>query len=324
MAKDGIDLDKVLTNRYKKLGLTLNASTTQLDEGIQIFAERKNMAPPCYADLGKSSKDIFNKGYNTGVVKLDCKTTTKSGIGFTVSGTSNNETNKVNASLETKYKWNKYGLTFTEKWTTDNILNTEISMEDQMLKGMKLGIASSFTPQSGKKSGKFKATYKHDYLVLDTDVDFNIAGPILNACAVLGFEGWLAGYQMAFDSGKGKLTKSNFAVGYSVGDFTVHSNVNDGQEFGGSIYQRVNSQLETGIQLAWQAGSNNTRFGLGCKYQLDRDASFRAKINNSSQIGLGYTQKLRDGVEITLSGLIEGANINSGGHKLGLGVNLEA
>ena len=48
---------------------------------------------------------------------------------------------------------------------------------------------------------------------------------------------------------------------------------NDGTEFGGSIYQKVNCHLETAINLAWTAGSNNTRFGIGAKYQLDKDAS---------------------------------------------------
>lgn len=75
---------------------------------------------------------------------------------------------------------------------------------------------------------------------------------------------------------------------------TVYSS-DDGQEFGGSIYQKVSPQLETGIQLSWSAGSNNTRFAIGAKYDLDKDASVRAKVNNASQIGLGYQQKLRDG-----------------------------
>ena len=31
---------------------------------------------------------------------------------------------------------------------------------------------------------------------------------------------------------------------------------------------------------------------------------FRAKINNKSELGLGYQQKLRDGVTLTLSSLV--------------------
>ena len=34
---------------------------------------------------------------------------------------------------------------------------------------------------------------------------------------------------MAFDTSKSQLTKNNFAIGYTTGDFTLHTNVNDGQ-----------------------------------------------------------------------------------------------
>lgn len=95
--------------------------------------------------------------------------------------------------------------------------------------------------------------------------------------------------------------------------------------------------------MAWSSGSSNTRFGIGAKYDLDRDASIRAKVNNTSQIGLGYQQRLRDGkiliiivlhvfifsafylgITLTLSALIDGKNFNSGGHKIGLALELEA
>ena len=99
---------------------------------------------------------------------------------------------------------------------------------------------------------------------------------------------------------------------------------NDGQEFGGSLFQKVNPNLETGVQLAWTAGSNATRFGWGCKYHLDAGSSVRAKINNASQLNLGYQQKLREGVTVTLSTLIDVKNFNQGGHKLGLALELEA
>lgn len=39
----------------------------------------------------------------------------------------------MSGSLETKYKWSEYGLTFTEKWNTDNTLGTEIAIEDQVI-----------------------------------------------------------------------------------------------------------------------------------------------------------------------------------------------
>ena len=82
--------------------------------------------------------------------------------------------------------------------------------------------------------------------------------------------------------------------------------------------------MECGVQLSWATGGNNTKFGIGAKYQLDADACVRAKVNNASQVGLGYQQKLRDGITLLLSTLIDGKNFNAGGHKIGVALELEA
>jgi len=278
--------------------------------------------PPTYADLGKSAKDIFNKGYGFGVVKLDLKTKSQNGVmEFNTSGSSNTDTGKAAGSIETKYKMSELGLTFNHKWNTDNTLAAEVTVEDQLTKGLKVAVDTSFVPNTGKKSGKLKTGYKRDYLNMGCDIDFE--GPIVHAAAVVGLEGWLAGYQMAFDTAKSKLAQNNFSLGYRAEDFQLHANVNDGTEFGGSIYQKVNDQLETAVTLAWTAGSNNTRFGIAGKYQLDKDSSVSAKVNNASLVGIGYTQSLRAGVKVTLSALIDGKNFNAGGHKVGMGFELE-
>jgi len=280
--------------------------------------------PPPYSDLGKSARDLFSKGFNYGSYKMELKTKTATGVEFTTSGSQNHDSGKNNGTLETKYKWKDYGLTFQEKWNTDNTIATEITIEDQLAKGLKLSFDTQFAPQTGKKSGRIKTSYKQDHINLNADVDFDFAGPTVHGAGVLGYNGWLAGYQMTFDTAKSKLTKNNFAVGFAADDFTLHTSVNDGSEFGGSYHQKVNDELETGVQLSWTAGSNATRFGLAAKYTPDRDTTIRAKINNSSQIGLSYQQKIRDGVTLTLSSLLEGKNFNAGGHKVGLGLDLEA
>lgn len=107
------------------------------------------MSPPPYPDLGKRAKDVFNKGYHFGLIKLDCKTKTGGGVEFSTGGTSNQETGKVAGTLETKYNVKDYGVTFTEKWNTDNTLGTEIAVQDQLLKGLKLSADVNFSPQTG-------------------------------------------------------------------------------------------------------------------------------------------------------------------------------
>ncbi|XP_065756087.1 voltage-dependent anion-selective channel protein 3 isoform X10 [Phocoena phocoena] len=203
---------------------------------------------PTYCDLGKAAKDVFNKGYGFGMVKIDLRTKSCSGVEFSTSGHAYTDTGKASGNLETKYKICNYGLTFTQKWNTDNTLGTEVSLENKLAEGLKLTLDTIFVPNTG----------------------------------------------------------------------------NDGTEFGGSIYQKVNEKIETSINLAWTAGSNNTRFGIAAKYKLDCRTSLCAKVNNASLIGLGYTQTLRPGVKLTLSALIDGKNFNAGGHKVGLGFELEA
>lgn len=107
-----------------------------------------------------------------------------------------------------------------------------------------------------------------------------------------------------------------------INKFPPHSN--DGQEFSGSVFQKCNDKLNCGVQLSWTSGSNATKFGIGAVYSLDKDASVRAKVNNQSQVGLGYQQKLRDGITLTLSTLIDAKNFNAGGHKIGCALELEA
>ena len=153
--------------------------------------------------------------------------------------------------MDTKYKWCEYGLTFTEKWNTDNTLGTEIAIEDQICQGLKLTSDTTFSPNTGKKSGKIKSSYKRECINLGCDVGFDFAGPTIHGSAVFGYEGWLAGHQMTFDSAKSKLTRNNFAVGYRTGDFQLHTNINDGTEFGGSIYQKVREDLDTSVNAAW-------------------------------------------------------------------------
>jgi len=282
------------------------------------------MAPPSYSDLGKNAKDVFSKGYNWGFFKFDGKTKTAKGVEFKAGVNSNRDSGKVSGSLESKYKWSDYGITFTEKWNTDNVLTTNVSIADQLAEGLELSFDSSFAPMTGKKNGAIKTSFKNDLVALNCDVDLDFAGPTIHGAAVAGYEGWLAGYQMSFDTSKSKLSRSNLAFGYLGGDFSFTTNINDGREFTGSVHQKVNDNLEAGVSLAWASDSGATTFAIGGKYKFDDDAAISAKVNNSSHFGIGYTQKLREGITLTVSSLIDAKNINEGGHKIGLGLEFSA
>jgi len=281
------------------------------------------MAPPSYADLGKQARDVFSKNYHFGLVKLDCKTKSRSGIEFTSSGTSLNDTGKIDGSFDVKYKITEHGVTLKEKWTTDNQLNTEITAEDCISKGLKLSANINFAPQTGKKNAVMSAGFKGESFNTSTDLDYNGGSPLVSASVVLAHQGWLAGAQLGFDASKNNLTKSNFAMGYTQNDFVLHSNVNDGKVFGASVFHKVRPDLQVGFSMNWNQGNQASQLGLGGVYIVDKDTSLRAKINNQGSLGLGLTHRLRDGIEVTLCSNVDVKNFSQGGHKLGFGLNLE-
>jgi len=278
------------------------------------------MSPPSYSDIGKQARDVFGKGYHFGLVKLEVKSKTSSGVEFTAGGNTTTEGGKVSGSLETKYKIKEHGLSLTEKWTTDNSLNTTVDY-DKLLPGLKLTVDSSFKPDSGDKSGKFKAEYKHEKFLLNTDVNL-AASPTINLASSVGHGPYALGYQTAFDTGKSALTKHNLAVSYSGGDMILHATANNKKEFGGGVYLKNSPTLETGVTMS--AGGGSSSFAIGTKYALGPDASLRAKVNNTCQIGLSYQQKLREGITVTLSTNLDGTKLNEPGHKLGLCLEMAA
>lgn len=279
------------------------------------------MAPPSYSDIGKSARDVFGKGYHFGLVKLEVKSKSASGIEFTAGGNTTTDGGKVNGSLETKWTCKENGVKLTEKWTTDNTINATMDYE-KLAPGLKLTLDGNFQPNSGDKAGKFKAEYKHDRILFNTDMNLS-KSPVVNLAASVGHGPYALGYQTAFDSGKSALTKHNLALNYNAGDMTLHCSSNDFKVFGGGIYLKNSPRLETGITCSSALGGASN-LAIGCKYALDKDAAVRAKVDINSQVGLSYQQKLRDGMTVTLSSNIDGTKLNQPGHKLGLCLEMEA
>ena len=158
--------------------------------------------------------------------------------------------------------------------------------------------------------GALKAEYKHYAATITADLDLGLTA--LNASAVIGHKGWLAGYQTSFDLAKFAFTINNFGFGYTFRNSVLHTSItNNGTEFRVSKCQKLSPALETGVTLGWSTAGAATKFGIGAKYVLADGAVIRAKVNNSGEVGLGYQQKLRDGVTVTLSTLINVANFNA-------------
>ncbi|XP_065218454.1 voltage-dependent anion-selective channel-like [Planococcus citri] len=278
--------------------------------------------PPFYDDLGKSVEDLFSKGYNFDTVKLDVKTTAPTGTKYNHSVTSHIDSGKFLGTAQATTRFEKYGINNTMRWNTSNIMGTELSWD--YLKNAKISLESTYPVRNPiNRFWNLKTEYRNNRLALRTDVDCKTA--TISASGVFRIQdGWFVGLLSKFDTkGSNTLKSTKLALGYHSKEFAVHGIISDEEFFNCHLYHQVNPSLETGVEISSPKENIDPKFGICCKYDWDRDTAVRAKVDNSSQIGLSFTHKIKDGITITLSALINGKNFNQGGHKIGLGIEFE-
>lgn len=286
------------------------------------------MAPPSFADLGKDVRDLFSKGFHSGVVKLELKTVAENKVEFKVSGTHATDSGKTDGKIEGKYKAKEYGTTLTETWDTKNTVSCKIENEDKILSGLKIVLDSSFNIGSGVKEGSFKTAYKHSIFNGEIESGLQLKGPVVKSSAVIGcpaegYEGWLLGGAAAFDTGKNALVKNEMAIAYNTNNLKLVTSLKDLSEFGASVYNKVNKDTEVGVSVNWTAGTTCTKFGVAAKHKIDRSSHLNIAADNSSNLKLGYTNEVSPGVKFTFSGILDTKAISGGDHKLGFGIDMD-
>jgi len=281
--------------------------------------------PPSWKDLGKSSNDLLGKDYNFHGASLEVKTNTPSGVSFKVAGDRDSKSNAINGDVEAKWADRKHGLTVTQTWTTSNILRSQIELENQIAKGLKLDLNTSLFPEKGTKSAIINAAYKQSGFHSRATLDL-FKGPTFTADTVLGRDGFLVGAEAAYNVTEGNVTRYAAAIGYNAPEYavTIHG-LNNLNTFSASYYHRVSADVEAGAKAVYDSKSTHGGVNLevGAKSYLDSAAFVKAKINNSGVIALGYTQSLRPGVKASFGLALDTQKLNDASpvgpsHKVGV------
>jgi len=268
--------------------------------------------PPSWKDLGKSSNDLLGKDYYFSGSSLEVKTATPSNVTFKVAGNRDAKSDAIFADIEAKYADKAHGLTLTQAWTTSNVLRTQLELENQIAKGLKLDIGTSLMPDKGTKAALLNVIYKqpglHSRAVLDV-----FKGPTFTADTVLGRDGFLLGAEASYNVTEGRLSRYAAAVGFSAPEYavTLHG-LGNMSTFAASYYHRVSRDVEAGAKAVYDTKATTAGVGLevGTKAYLDQAAFIKAKINNSGVLALGYTQALRPGVKASFGLAIDTQQLN--------------
>ncbi|GAC94669.1 outer mitochondrial membrane protein [Pseudozyma hubeiensis SY62] len=287
--------------------------------------------PPSWKDLGKAAGDLLSKDYPIHGNSLEVKTKTPNGVTFRVLGIRDSKSQAINGDLEAKWEDRKNGVTFTQAWSTANVLRNHIELENHIAKGLKLELVSTLVPEKQTKNALFASTYKQPGLHTRQHLDL-FKGPTFTADAVLGRDGFLAGAEASYDVKAGKLSRYNLGAGFHAPDYAVtFHGLGNLSTYSASYYHRVNADTEAGARATYDSKSPNSNVNLevGTKTYLDNAAFVKAKINNAGILCLGYTQALRPGVKASFGLALDtvklsDSNASANAHKLGASVTFEA
>jgi len=283
------------------------------------------MAPPAFADISKAASDLLNKDfYHTASANLEVKSKAPNGVQFTVKGKSDHKAGAIAGAIEAKYADKPTGLTLTQAWTTANILDTKIELDDTLAAGLKAEAITQFFPASGSRGAKLNLHFKQPNFHARAFFDL-LKGLSFTGDASIGHDGFLAGAEVGYDVTSGKITRYAAAVGYSVPQYTAAvTATNNLSVFAASYYHKINAQVEAGAKTTWDSkGSAQPQLEVGTKYKLDAATFVKAKINNQGLAALAYNQNLRPGVTLGLGASIDTQRLNEPAHRVGLSLTLE-
>lgn len=99
------------------------------------------------------------------------------------------------------------------------------------------------------------------------------------------------------------------------------------------MFHKANEQIDAAVEVGQAAAGaveegeeprrGDLNVGVGMVYRLEGDALIRAKINSNVELGLGFQQKLREGITMSISTVLDCPHITDGNHKFGVGLSLE-
>ncbi|KAL6607404.1 hypothetical protein LY90DRAFT_502972 [Neocallimastix californiae] len=275
-----------------------------------------------FRDIGKSIGDLLGKDYPINGIKLEAKSITSNGVFFLANGFRDAKTGAISGEMKTKYHDKTNGITYTESWSSNNVLSSTIELFNTLSPGLKLEFNGSYNPSNGNKGTKVTAEYRKNGIFSRCNVDL-FKGPIVNSDFCINQRGLLIGAETAYNLRDSKLIRYNLGVGYNAPGYSLALQAFEGlNTYSASYFHRVNPQIEAGTKATWnknKAGPVNVEFGT--RYILNRDAFVKAKIDMNGRLGLGFVQNLNNGIRVSVGGSFDTKRMNENVHKVGMNIS---
>jgi hypothetical protein len=262
----------------------------------------KKFVPPVYGKFGKKLKDLFKKKYD-----FENKITTKHKTrtaGLTIEASGVVGCTSLSGTFKGKYKDKKFGEAEAEVNTAGKAVST--AKFDQLAKGLEVNFSGGVDPCAKKKgcNNKLSAEYAQEFFATTGSVDVNCgdtATAVVEATAVVGFEGLSVGGQLSFDVSPSAQKVSDFNVGaeYTREDVTFTlSTEKKGDIIRGGYFQQINRDYQVGAQLDYNPRAEDAKkqrvLTICTEYQLDVDTTVKAKADSTGSVQTVISHNLQN------------------------------
>jgi len=285
-----------------------------------------------FKDLGKSTKDLLEKGFPVDTFEVESESTADNGAKLKVTA-SRNVKGEVSAGLEgPTYTWKDFGLTFKFIGKTENkgTFSLESSVEDKGVEGLKATLTAE---QKGEdRTVKAAVDYKHPSTAVNTVLTYPLSAvgkPTFQGSAVAKYDRFSAGADAVVDLTETKVTKQNYKLAFEYSskfNALAYYNIDKATVCGLALFSRVRDNVDLGVDVSQKLGGKDDvpTFKFATQYQLDKSSTLKAKFQSTdSRLAFALKQKLSDAVTATIATDLDASNLSSGsGHKFGLNLTI--
>ncbi|WJX15968.1 hypothetical protein P8452_06055 [Trifolium repens] len=254
--------------------------------------------PGLFSDIGKKSRDILTKDYNSDQ-RLTISSSTNSGLDL--NSTLLKSRGLSSGDVVAQIKHNNKTIHF--KVDTESSVLTTFTVTDFVPSAKVL--ASIRLPDY--KSGKVEVQYLHDHAGFTTAFDLN-RKPAIDFSATIGTPGIAFGAETSYSTSVGKFTKYNAGVCLKLpssiasviladkGDSMKVSYLHDLERLnGGAVVGEISRKFST----------NENTLTVGCSYVVDPRTTVKVKLNNHGNLGTLLQHELTHKSFLTISGAFE-------------------
>jgi len=288
---------------------------------------------PFYRDLGKTTTELFTKGFPL-TQRFEYTTTAENGLKFVTAaerknrkGDDGKETEYFYGSFQPKIELKPQGINFIGTLDTEKVAG-ELSLADVLTPGFKATFKGSATDRSVESSAEVE--YRHNSAAAALGLIYKDNKPKLDISTVVGHEGVNVGAQVGYflpvGGRAGAVEAFNIATNYSTPVYDVLVSL-------GGKYDKSELKLNIGGKVLYNHNAD-TQFATDVSYDLtksfpsavtvkalgsrrfDANTSAKAKIDTAGNVGLAFAQKLNPNVTLTLGTEINALQADHP-HKLG-------